>query len=140
MSRELLLLGFVAALSTKLADTFASEIGKAYGKATFLIIPPFKQVDPGAEGGVSAEGTVAAAVGGMILSIYGAWALKTLPFQMILISTFSAFFATNIESILGATMQGKVGFKWMSNEVVNFINTLIGAGTAMALGKLLLGM
>jgi len=140
LDRDLLLLGFVAALSTKLADTFASEIGKAYGKTTFMIIPPFNRCDPGTEGGVSAEGTAAAAVGGFILSVYGAWALKTLTFPMVLVSTLSAFVATNVESVLGATMQGKSGFEWMSNEVVNFINTLIGAGMAMALGKFILRM
>ena len=34
---ELLLLGYVASISTKLSDTCASEVGKAYGKHTFLI-------------------------------------------------------------------------------------------------------
>ena len=31
------MIGFVTSLATKLSDTFASEIGKAYGKTTFLI-------------------------------------------------------------------------------------------------------
>ncbi|MFM8293945.1 MAG: DUF92 domain-containing protein, partial [Microcystaceae cyanobacterium] len=35
--QPLLVLGYVASFSTKLSDTFASEIGKAYGKRTFLI-------------------------------------------------------------------------------------------------------
>ncbi len=35
--KELLLLGYVASFSTKLSDTTASEVGKAYGKRTFLI-------------------------------------------------------------------------------------------------------
>lgn len=30
-------IGYVASLATKLSDTFASEVGKAYGKRTFLI-------------------------------------------------------------------------------------------------------
>ena len=54
----LFLLGYVSSLATKLADTFASEIGKAYGKTTF------ERVAPGTEGAVSLEGTLAAAVGG----------------------------------------------------------------------------
>lgn len=32
-----LVLGFAASLATKLSDTMASEIGKAYGKTTYLI-------------------------------------------------------------------------------------------------------
>ena len=37
LSEDIYVLAFVASLSTKLSDTFASEIGKAYGKTTFLI-------------------------------------------------------------------------------------------------------
>eukprot|EP00968_Pinguiococcus_pyrenoidosus_P015562 scaffold1437_cov268-Pinguiococcus_pyrenoidosus.AAC.12 len=39
---------FVASLATKLSDTFASEIGKGFGKRTFLITT-FKPVPPGTE-------------------------------------------------------------------------------------------
>jgi uncharacterized protein (TIGR00297 family) len=46
---ELFLLGYVASLATKLSDTFASEIGKAYGKTTFLITT-LERVEPGTEG------------------------------------------------------------------------------------------
>jgi hypothetical protein len=63
ISSSLYLLGYVASLSTKLADTFASEIGKAYGKTTFLITT-FERVKPGTEGAVSAEGSAASVVGG----------------------------------------------------------------------------
>lgn len=49
LSSDLYILGFVASLSTKLADTFASEIGKAYGKTTFLITT-LERVEPGTEG------------------------------------------------------------------------------------------
>ena len=51
MNAQLFLLGYVASLATKLADTFASEIGKAYGKTTFLITT-FERVEPGTEGAV----------------------------------------------------------------------------------------
>jgi len=37
----------------------------------------------------------------------------------------AAFIATNLESVIGATLQAKVG--WLTNEVVNILNTLIGA-------------
>lgn len=57
----LLLLGYVASVSTKLSDTSASEVGKAYGKHTFLITT-LKPVPPGTEGAVSLEGTLAGVV------------------------------------------------------------------------------
>ncbi|MBD0362054.1 MAG: TIGR00297 family protein, partial [Coleofasciculus sp. C3-bin4] len=36
-----------------------------------------------------------------------------------------------LESVIGATLQSK--FDWMTNEVVNIINTLIGAIAAVLL-------
>eukprot|EP00980_Cylindrotheca_fusiformis_P002422 scaffold575_cov104-Cylindrotheca_fusiformis.AAC.8 len=130
---ELFLLGYVASLATKLSDTFASEIGKVYGKTTFLITT-LERVEPGTEGAVSAEGTAASLVGGLALSLYG-YIVGLIGLQAVPISAVAAFIATNVESVLGATLQGKKSMEWMTNEVVNFINTLIGAGVAIALGK-----
>jgi uncharacterized protein (TIGR00297 family) len=138
ISSDLYLLGYVASLSTKLADTFASEIGKAYGKTTFLITT-LQRVEPGTEGAVSAEGTAASVVGGLLLSLYG-YAVGLIDTPAIAISTIAAFLATMAESLIGATLQEKKGFEWMTNEVVNFFNTLIGAGLAIAGGILVLGM
>eukprot|EP00545_Synedropsis_sp_CCMP1620_P014078 CAMPEP_0119016610 /NCGR_PEP_ID=MMETSP1176-20130426/13797_1 /TAXON_ID=265551 /ORGANISM="Synedropsis recta cf, Strain CCMP1620" /LENGTH=321 /DNA_ID=CAMNT_0006970091 /DNA_START=63 /DNA_END=1028 /DNA_ORIENTATION=+ len=136
ISHSLYLLGYVASLATKLADTFASEIGKAYGKTTFLITT-FERVDPGTEGAVSAEGSAASVVGGLLLALFGyGVGLITLP--GVGIATVSAFLATNVESLIGATLQEKKGWEFMTNEVVNFINTLIGAAMAIFAGHMLL--
>jgi uncharacterized protein (TIGR00297 family) len=136
---SLLLLGFVASLATKLADTFASEIGKAYGKTCFLITT-LERAEPGAEGAVSLEGTLAAVAGGFALSSYGyAIGLLQTP-GAVVVSTLAAFVATNVESVLGATLQEKKGLEWVSNEVINFFNTLIGAALAMAIGRFALGL
>ena len=133
---ELWVLAYVASLSTKLADTFASELGKAYGKTTFLITT-LERVEPGTEGAVSAEGTAAAFVGGALLSLI-AYGLQLVSFPTgVIISTVSAFTATMAESVLGAVLQDKPQYAWATNEVVNFINTLIGAGIAIALFNLL---
>jgi uncharacterized protein (TIGR00297 family) len=129
---ELFVLGFVASFATKLSDTFASEIGKAYGKTTFLITT-LERVEPGTEGAVSAEGTAASLIGGASLSIYG-WLLGMISARGVPISILAAFIATNIESMLGATLQGKDNLKWLTNDVVNFINTLIGASVAILAG------
>mmetsp|Transcript_10988 Transcript_10988/g.32539 ORF Transcript_10988/g.32539 Transcript_10988/m.32539 type:complete len:354 (-) Transcript_10988:246-1307(-) len=138
ISSDLFVLGYVASLATKLADTFASEIGKAYGKTAFLITT-FERVEPGTEGAVSAEGTAAAAVGGLALALYGL-AVDLIDVPGVAVATVAAFLATNAESLIGATLQEKEGFRWMTNEVVNFINTLIGAALAIGAGKFLLGM
>ena len=125
-------LGYVASLATKLSDTFASEIGKAYGKTTFLITT-LERVLPGTEGAVSLEGTAASIVGGTLMSLYGL-SIGLISRPAVPISIFAAFVATNIESVLGATLQGKENLKWITNEVVNFLNTLIGAAVAIFCG------
>lgn len=120
---------YVASIATKLSDTFASEVGKAYGKTTYLITS-FKQVPKGTEGAVSLEGTLAGVAGSLVISL-AAWCLRMVTPSECLIAVLAAFVATNCESLIGATAQGKV--KWMTNEVVNFFNTAIGAAVAFAL-------
>ncbi|HEY9668181.1 MAG TPA: TIGR00297 family protein [Coleofasciculaceae cyanobacterium] len=121
--RSLLLLGYVASFATKLSDTCGSEVGKAYGKRTFLITT-LQPVARGTEGAVSLEGTLAGIVGSIAISFIG-WGVGLIDLTGIAFCAVAAFIATNLESVIGATLQSQV--KWMTNEVVNFLNTLIGA-------------
>lgn len=123
-------LGFVASLATKLSDTCESEIGKAYGKSTFLITT-LKPVPPGTEGAISLEGTAAGVVGSMVLVAY-ALGCGLVGRSAMLPCLAAAFVATKCESLIGAIAQNR--FALLTNEVVNFINTLIGATLAIALG------
>ena len=126
---ELLMLGYVASFSTKLSDTTASEVGKAYGKRTFLITT-LKPVSPGTEGAVSLEGTWAGIVASGVIALVG-FGVGLINILGIIYCIIAAFIATNIESLIGATLQEK--WDWMTNEVVNIINTLIGAVIAILL-------
>eukprot|EP00964_Phaeocystis_antarctica_P060244 scaffold35915_cov69-Phaeocystis_antarctica.AAC.5 len=123
-------LGFVASLATKLSDTCESEIGKAYGKSTFLITT-LKPVPPGTEGAISLEGTAAGVVGSIVLVGY-ALGCGLVSRSAMLPCLVAAFVATKCESLIGALAQDR--FALLTNEVVNFINTLIGATLAIALG------
>ena len=51
-------LGFVASFASKLGDTTSSEVGKAYGRTTYLSTT-LQRVPRGTEGAVSLEGTAA---------------------------------------------------------------------------------
>ncbi len=126
---SLLLLGYAASFCTKLSDTSASEIGKAYGKRTFLITS-LQPVPRGTEGAVSLEGTIAGIVGSILIALLS-WAVGLIDLTGIVFCVIAAFIATNIESVIGATVQSK--FEWLTNEVVNFFNTLIGAIAAIIL-------
>jgi uncharacterized protein (TIGR00297 family) len=128
------LLAYVASLATKLSDTSASEIGKAYGKSTFLITT-LKPVAAGTEGAISLEGTIAGIIGSLFMAAIG-WAVGLLasPWDL-LWCAIAAFIATNIESLIGATLQEK--YDWLTNELVNGINTAIGAAIAALIVLLL---
>lgn len=125
----LLLLGYVASLSTKLADTCASEIGKAYGQRTYLITT-LQAVPRGTEGAVSLEGTLAGIVASIAIALLG-WAVGLISIGGVAICVIAAFIATNAESLIGATLQNQ--FDWLTNELVNVLNTLIGAIVAIAI-------
>ena len=128
----ILLLGYVASLATKLSDTTASEVGKAYGKRTFLITT-LQPVARGTEGAVSLEGTVAGILGGLAISLV-AYSLGLITLSGVGLCAIAAFIATNLESVIGATVQSK--FEWLTNELVNVFNTIIGAIVAMSIGIL----
>jgi uncharacterized protein (TIGR00297 family) len=125
--RDLLVLGYATSFSTKLADTCASEIGKAYGKHTFLITT-LKPVPRGTEGAVSLEGTLAG-IGAAVTLAAIAWTVQLIHPWEIAIVTVAALIAINLESVIGATLQTKLS--WLTNEFVNVLNTLIGAVVAI---------
>ncbi len=125
--QSLLLLGYVASFSTKLSDTTASEVGKAYGKRTFLITT-LQPVSRGTEGAVSLEGTLAGVVASVAIALVG-WGVGLIDLLGVAWCVLAAFIATNLESVIGATLQSK--YTWLTNEVVNIFNTLIGAIAAI---------
>ncbi len=127
--KELFVLGYVASFCTKLSDTTASEVGKAYGKTTYLITT-LKSVPRGTEGAVSLEGTLAGAIASVILAVI-AWAIGMISSIGIIWCVIAAFIATSVESLIGATLESR--FTWLTNDIVNFINTVIGAIAAILL-------
>ena len=131
--KELFILGYVSSFCTKLSDTTASEVGKAYGRTTYLITT-LKSVPRGTEGAVSLEGTVAGIVGSIILAVI-AWVINLISPLGVIWCVIAAFIATTIESLIGATLESR--FAWLTNDLVNFINTFIGAIAAMALAGII---
>lgn len=129
---SLLILGFVASFSTKLSDTSATEVGKAYGKSTYLITT-LKPVPRGTEGAVSLEGTIAGIFASAAIAFVG-WGIGLIDLIGVLWCTLAAFIATNIESVIGATLESR--YDWLTHDVVNILNTSIGAIAAIALALL----
>jgi uncharacterized protein (TIGR00297 family) len=122
------LVALVAALTAGGSDTVASEIGKAWGRSTFLVTT-FRRVTPGTPGAMSAEGTAAGLAAAMALAAIGA-ALGLVPPSAILPVVAGATAGALIESALGATFEGP-GI--LNNDMLNFINTAAAAAVALAL-------
>ena len=132
--RSLLLIGFAASFAAKLADTFGSEIGKRWGRTTVLITT-FQPVAPGTEGAISLEGTLASAVGSVLMTAVMA-GLGLLPnWSCWILVAGVGLKATLAESVLGAVAQDR--FSWLSNELVNALQTLLAAVLAMVLAAVL---
>ena len=121
-------IAFVAALAAGGSDTVASEIGKAWGRRTVLVLT-LAPVPPGTSGAISAEGTAAGLIAAVALaalaSSLGVISFGTIP-AIVIAATAGAF----AESLLSATLEGP-GI--VNNDVLNFLNTAIAAGVAVAL-------
>jgi uncharacterized protein (TIGR00297 family) len=130
--RDLALLGFVTALTAAGSDTLASEIGKAWGRRTFLI-PTFRRVRPGTSGAVSLEGTAAGVTGAFAMAALGVAAGLLHP-NYIWYAVVGATIGAFAESWLGATLEAP-GI--LNNDLLNFLNTGIAALVAVMLAALI---
>ncbi|XP_076904794.1 protein VTE6, chloroplastic-like [Bidens hawaiensis] len=129
-------LGFVASFCTKLSDTVSSEIGKAYGKTTYLVTT-FKVVPRGTEGAVSVEGTVAGVLASILLASVACF-LGEIKMAEAVICVLASQIANVGESVIGAVLQDKEGFKWLNNDAVNVINISLGCILAILIQQFVL--
>lgn len=154
------LAAYLGAVSTAYADTLATEIGLLYPREPRLITS-MKPVPTGTPGGVSPYGTAAQLLSAF--TIVPATALflpkgydAATFLNLLAIVLLSSFLGSTFDSLIGATVQavyrcercGKVtekrthcnaeakhlkGFKYVDNNVVNFVATVFGATIAYAL-------
>ncbi len=130
-ARALLTLAYVASVATAAADTCSSEVGKAYGRSTFLITS-FRPVPPGTEGAVSLEGTLGGLAGGAVVASVGA---------LVGLYGWSAAFLVAIAGLLGSLAESVIGTVaerkgWMGNDLLNALNTAIGAAIVALFARL----
>ncbi|XWS10841.1 hypothetical protein CRYUN_Cryun38cG0032600 [Craigia yunnanensis] len=128
-------LGFIASFCTKLSDTVSSEIGKAYGKTTYLVTN-FQIVPRGTEGAISVEGTFSGLLASILLASIGCL-MGEINVPEVVICVIASQIANLGESIIGAAFQGKEGFRWLNNDAVNVINISIGCILAVLMQQIL---
>lgn len=130
----LFLLALAGSFATAAADTVSSEVGKAFGRRTYLITT-LRPVPRGTDGAVSLEGTLAGVAASLLVGAIG-FAGGLYPAAGVALVALAAFVATTLESLAGATLE-KRGL--LDNDAVNFLNSLAGALVAAGSGALLLG-
>jgi len=124
------LLAFAAALTAGGSDTVASEIGKAWGRRTYLVTK-FQKVRPGTPGAVSLEGTVAGVVAALALGVV-AILLGIIPQRALVVVVVAATVSSMVEGWLAVTLEGP-GI--LNNDWLNFLNTAVAVVIALLLSE-----
>jgi uncharacterized protein (TIGR00297 family) len=128
--REQALLALAAALIAGSSDTVASEIGKAFGRRTFLVVG-FRPVPAGTSGALSLEGTAAGIAAAALMALFAARVGLMLP-SLLLVVVVAVTAASLVESALGATLEGP---RVLNNDLLNFLNTAAAAAIALMLAS-----
>lgn len=118
----------LAALAEAAADTVSSEIGQVLGGRPRMITT-LRAVEPGADGAISAVGTLAGVLAAAIVAATGSWALRG-GWSLFILSCAGAVFGLIFDSLLGATLERR---GWLNNDAVNFLSTASAAGFALLL-------
>ncbi len=121
---DLIIYAYLGTVATAAGDTLASEIGTTSGSIPRLITT-FKPVSTGIDGGVTFLGEMAAIAGSFIIAILAlVFGMVDGFFVVITVTLLGGFLGTNIDSLLGATLQNR---GLLSNSGVNFVATFAGA-------------
>ena len=104
-SPEKMIVPFTVAIAVATSDTFASEIGVISDKV--YLITNLKKTEVGTNGGVSWLGEAASVLGAAIISI-SAFILVGMEPKWVVFSIIMGFVGCQIDSVLGATLQGGV--------------------------------
>jgi uncharacterized protein (TIGR00297 family) len=125
-----ILYAYLGTVATATGDTLASEIGTT-AKGRPRMITTLKFAKPGEDGAVSLLGELASIFGSAVIGLLAYFlGVSDNLLLSVLIAAAGGFFGTNMDSLLGATLQ-KNGL--LSNSGVNFLATFAGAGFSLLL-------
>ncbi len=132
LSRTLFFFAFAGSVAAALADTLSSEIGGLYDGPR--LVTTLEAVEPGTDGGVTWQGTIAGVVGAGIVAGIGIGMFDVVGLAGAVTIVIAGVFGMTVDSLLGATVEDR----FLENEGVNLFATLAaavaGGGLAVALG------
>jgi len=146
---------FVASITSSLSDTLATEIGLLSKRRPHAILNPSQEVEPGRSGGITGLGLAAEAISSTLFSLL-AFAIGIIESKYILAIAVAGVLGANVDSLLGATLQGyyvcevcgqntersihcserakKVkGIAWLGNNAVNLLSGFSAVIAALAI-------
>jgi uncharacterized protein (TIGR00297 family) len=152
---------YAGAMATVNADTWATELGVLNPNRPRLITNG-QAVEPGTSGGISLYGTLATIGGAALIGLAGAaFSLAGERFTLVLAATLGGTCGSLFDSLLGATVQAIYhcpqcdketerhpthtcgtatqqirGWHWLTNDLVNFLASIVGAVVAIAISVL----
>ncbi len=141
---------YLGAIGAATADTWATEIG-FYSRSKPRLVLSKKIVDRGTSGGVTFVGIIGSVLGALIIGILGEEILGMN--DLLLPLSIAGLVGSFTDSILGRFIQAQFkcpscreqtedryhcdtktelifGSRWIGNDMVNFINTIVGAAVA----------
>lgn len=155
-------IAFVGAMAAVTADTWATEVG-VFNPGLPRLITNGRRVERGASGAVSLLGYGAILLGGAFIGATAILFSAPEGLTLIGVAALAGLIGSTIDSLLGATFQAIYycptckketerhprhvcgspthlhrGWRWLNNDLVNFICSLAGAGTALIVGIWLL--
>lgn len=158
-NEKLWLIGMIGAFAAVIADTWATELG-VLARRHPRLITTWSTVEPGTSGAVTLEGSMAGIAGAGLIGLIGGLGLND--GSTMVASTIGGILGATFDSILGATVQviyfcqtcdkqterhpehmcGSEtvylrGWMWLSNDMVNFISSILGALTSIGIWSII---
>lgn len=144
-------LAAISSLAVATADTWSTELGTKDGRGTTRLITTGERVEPGTDGGISINGTLAALFGSIFIGLISAFFHPGHAITSFIIVTVTGFAGGLLDSVFGAVYQFKkaggvvraikeflTGNREINNNVVNTMATGSGFLLALLLGTLLI--
>ncbi len=154
--RLALWVAYLGAMAAVNADTWATELGVLNPNPPRLITTG-QVVEAGTSGGISSMGTLATLGGAALIGLVGAaFSLRGDAPALWLAATLGGVSGSLFDSLLGATVQAIYhcptcnketerhpshgcetqttqirGWRWLNNDLVNFLASVVGGGTAL---------
>ncbi len=166
--QDVFIVAFLGSIAAAMSDTVATEIGLLSKSKPRLIVNLRKFVEPGTSGGVTLMGELACLTSALVITAIGtslgilSGGYRTLTAAALAV-ILGAIIATNFDSLLGGTVQGKnrctvcgaktellvhhdvpavsvTGRRLLDNNAVNLVATFTGALVSIGLFLVLLAI